>query len=206
MTKLEWFKFSPTEWLSGRISRLPLSHQGEYIRFCSVYWNEECSMTEKDAKLELSKKAYDKLVDYGIINVEDGMISISFLDLQYADVLDKSKKASKAGKKSAEIRKQRRLNSRSTVVQRISTDKDIDKDKDTYRVIGKLDISNDEVAKLEKDYDRETIDLVLDAIENYRHNQKYKSLYLTAKNWLKDKPKKQVESDPLVNHVMKQVR
>lgn len=58
-----------------------------------------------------------------------------------------------------------------------------------YRSFGHLSISNEEVEILKKEYSQNTIDGILDQIENYKNNKNYKSLYLTAKNWLKKEPK-----------------
>jgi hypothetical protein len=59
-----------------------------------------------------------------------------------------------------------------------------------YRAFANLSLSFSEFEKLESEYDKTTIDMVLDSIENYKDNKKYKSLYLTAKNWLSKEPKK----------------
>lgn len=59
-----------------------------------------------------------------------------------------------------------------------------------YRAFAHLSISNDEFKKLEIDYTKQQIDNALDSIENYKDNKKYKSLYLTCKNWLSKEPKK----------------
>jgi hypothetical protein len=59
-----------------------------------------------------------------------------------------------------------------------------------YRAFAHLSISIDEFKKLEIDYTKQQIDNALDSIENYKDNKKYKSLYLTCKNWLSKEPKK----------------
>lgn len=61
--------------------------------------------------------------------------------------------------------------------------------KDIYRSFAHLSMSVEQFNKLQVDYTKEQIDSVLDAIENFKNNKKYKSLYLTAKNWLKKEPK-----------------
>ena len=60
---------------------------------------------------------------------------------------------------------------------------------DIYKSFAHLSISVKEYNKLEVDYTKQQIDEILEAIENFKNNTKYKSLYLTAKNWLKKLPK-----------------
>ena len=75
-----------------------------------------------------------------------------------------------------------------------------------YRAFNHLSISKEEFNKLNKLYSTEKIDRVLDAIENYNGNKKYKSLYLTARNWLaKKNTSTSSADDELLNHVKKQM-
>jgi len=48
-----------------------------------------------------------------------------------------------------------------------------------------LRLSVEEFNKLKKDYNEKQIKEILEQIENFKGNTKYKSLYLTAKQWLK---------------------
>lgn len=56
--------------------------------------------------------------------------------------------------------------------------------KDIYRSFAHLSISEDEVKKLLDKHTITQINNVLNDIENYKGNTKYKSLYLTAVKWL----------------------
>jgi|TARA_R100000482_G_scaffold124436_1_gene77248 hypothetical protein len=54
-----------------------------------------------------------------------------------------------------------------------------------YRKFAHLQINLDDYEKLVNEYGSEKVIDIIDQIENYKGNTKYKNLYLTAKNWLK---------------------
>lgn len=59
-----------------------------------------------------------------------------------------------------------------------------------YRAFAHLKISYDEFDNLiSQGYSKEEIDNILDAIQNYKKNKNYTSLYLTAKKWLEKEKK-----------------
>lgn len=62
-----------------------------------------------------------------------------------------------------------------------------------YRKFAHLQISVIDYEKLVKDYGTQKVIDILDQIENFAGNKKYKNLYLTAKNWLKREAKNDTE-------------
>lgn len=74
-----------------------------------------------------------------------------------------------------------------------NNDNNINNENNIYRAFNHLKLSNADFKKLNQDYSKAKIDDCLDKIENYKGNKNYKSLYLTAKNWLKkETSKKQI--------------
>jgi len=100
------------------------------------------------------------------------------------------KKKSEAGKKGM-AKRWAKDNNDNTCYKPITeiTDNVIVNVKDIYRSFAHLSMSLEQFKKLEIDYNKQQIDSCLDSIENFKNNKKYKSLYLTAKNWLKKEPK-----------------
>lgn len=91
MDKLQWFKFSPSSWMMGRILRQPDTVQAAFMRLCCVYWNKECVMSIEDAQIECGA-SYEALVSAKIIKTNNASIIISFLDEQMEEIIKTSKK------------------------------------------------------------------------------------------------------------------
>jgi hypothetical protein len=122
MKQLPWFKFSPADWMMGRISRQSCEVQVAFLRLCCIYWNAECVMTYEHAELE-ADGYLEKLISLKMVEVYDDGIGIKFLDIQFSEGQQKREKMSNAGKASAE----RRLNTSSTNVQHMFNECSIEK-------------------------------------------------------------------------------
>lgn len=82
MDKLQWFKFSPVDWLMGKIQRVPEITQIRFIRLVCLYWNKECILSIEDAEIEIDKEHLDMLVSKKIVKLFNGRVVIDFLDEQ----------------------------------------------------------------------------------------------------------------------------
>ena len=133
MSSLKWFKFDPSKWIMGRISRMPDDVQVGFIRLCCKYWNDECLMTINNARLEIGNSSFEKLVDFQVIKLNEDFIDISFLDEQFNSFESVREKRSLAGTISAKKRAKKakhmfntsstHVDDNSTHVQQSSTDK-----------------------------------------------------------------------------------
>lgn len=122
MKQLPWFKFSPADWMMGRISRQSCEVQVAFLRLCCIYWNAECVMSYEHAELE-ADGYLEKLIALKMVEVYDDGIGIKFLDIQFSEGKQKREKMSNAGKVSAE----RRLNKMATNVQHTLNESSIEK-------------------------------------------------------------------------------
>ncbi len=76
-------------------------------------------------------------------------------------------------------------NKQQTTNKQLTTNKNDKNNKEyIYREFGHLILTKDEYKKLIEKNTPEEVEQVLNQIENFKGNNKYKSLYLTANNWL----------------------
>jgi hypothetical protein len=96
MDKLQWFKFTPTDWIMGKIQRCPEITQARFMRLVCLYWNKECVLSYEDAEIEIDKEHLDILISKKVIKNDDGFLIIEFLNEQLEDISKTSEKRRKA--------------------------------------------------------------------------------------------------------------
>lgn len=94
------------------------------------------------------------------------------------------KKKQKVSKPEAK-RKQKRSKPEANVNVNVNVNDNVNVNEKVYRKFAHLHINLDDYEKLVNEFSSEKVIDILDQIENYKGNTKYKNLYLTAKNWLK---------------------
>jgi hypothetical protein len=109
--------------------------------------------------------------------------------------LDANYNKFKAGKKSAEIKqnanrkpteKEQSVNRPTTNVN-VNVNDNVNENESIYKKFDHLQINNKQFEKLiELGHKKTEIDDILESIKNYKKNKNYTSLYITAKNWLKN--------------------
>jgi hypothetical protein len=97
MDKLQWFKFTPSDWMMGKIQRCPEVTQARFMRLCCLYWNKDCNLSIDDAEIEIDKEHFDILVSKKIISKNETYFNISFLDEQFLEIQESSNDKSKSG-------------------------------------------------------------------------------------------------------------
>ena len=200
MGKLPAFQFYPADWLNDiklqscsiaaqglLINLMCLMHQSEKYGFLLI--NGEKSSKKASKIVRLTPKKFSNLVEE---LVENGVLKKDENGAVYCERMVKDQAL-------REIRKMcGKLGGNPNLLNQ--EDKQPDNQKPTpsssssssttYRAFAHLKISVKEFDKLNVNYTKEQIDGILDAIENHKNNKNYKSLYLTANNWIKKEPKR----------------
>ncbi|HRC82057.1 MAG TPA: hypothetical protein PLF27_11810 [Sedimentibacter sp.] len=98
--ELPYFKFQPSEWVTGDITLCSMEAQGLFINLCCFYWIKDCSISLTNAQQRFSNHvtSLEELLSKEIIKVNsDNKIIIEFLDEQMQKFSDISAKRSKSG-------------------------------------------------------------------------------------------------------------
>lgn len=103
MKSLTWFKFSPSDWMMGRISRQSSDVQIAFLRLCCIYWNNECKMSIAHAELETDGHL-PTLLKLNMVETNGESVVIKFLDIQIEEIYSVKERLSLGGKRSAEKR------------------------------------------------------------------------------------------------------
>ena len=187
------FLFYPNDWIGGTMG-MTLEEKGAYIELLMMQFNRG-HMTKHMIGLVVGQ-LWDKVEDK--FEVDDK-------GLYYNVRLDEEKEKRK---KFTESRRNNVLgkNQYSKPIKEVghmtkhmeNENEDVNINGNEYRKFKHLSISEIEFNKLNKTYSSESINDILDKIENYKNNKKYNSLYLTALNWLKKENKSAKTKDPFL--------
>ena len=129
--ELPYFKFFPSEWITGDITLCTMEAQGVFTNILGFYWNKNCNMNLANAKQRFSKNVtgFNQLLEMDIIKVDkDENIIINFLDEQMNEFINVADKRAIAGKKGGLAKAKHLL--KFAKAKRSNIDKEIDKEKD----------------------------------------------------------------------------
>jgi hypothetical protein len=92
---LPYFKFVISEWNDGDITLCSMQAQGLFINLCSLYWSQEGELSMSKSKRrykECDNLVWAELINEKIIKLDGDSITITFLDEQFNDRFEQSKK------------------------------------------------------------------------------------------------------------------
>jgi hypothetical protein len=84
MIELPYFKFFPSQWVTGDINYISYELQGAFIQACCHYWSKECDMDYNKLTMRVDKKYIDQLIELKLIT-NNKKITIKFMDEQYKE-------------------------------------------------------------------------------------------------------------------------
>ena len=131
--ELPYFKFQPSEWVTGDITLCSMEAQGLFINLCCFYWIKDCSISLANAQQRFSNclASLEELQNKQIFKVSDeGEIIIDFLDEQMQKFTDISIKRSKSGGMRAKANAKQLHSKSSAKAHIVREDKERDKEKD----------------------------------------------------------------------------
>lgn len=216
--ELPYFKFEPAEYLTKDISFCSIGSQGLFINICSYYWQRECSLTVEQVKRRFNyPNELQELINEGIIDIEDSVISIKFLDLQYEEATKLSTKNSVNGSKGGRPKKnpnetetKPKQNPTESQTKGIREDK-IKEDnkiptKEEFVAYGLEKMPEVSVESLGLKYEAWTSsDWCINRNGNLAEIKNWKTTLLNTLPYLPKQQKDEV-SDDYMNHVMKQIK
>lgn len=97
--ELPYFKFTVADWLTGDIVYEEFNIQGLFINICAIYWQREGKLYIEDINKRYKNPSELNELSGRFFSVNDGLISIDFLDEQLSERKTLSYTNSKNGKK-----------------------------------------------------------------------------------------------------------
>ena len=95
--ELPYFKFFPSEWISGDITLESMELQGVFMNVCCIYWSKSCRVAIAGLSQRYGE-AIPKLLESGILKQKGGYAVIDFLNEQWVELYERHEKNSKNGK------------------------------------------------------------------------------------------------------------
>jgi hypothetical protein len=191
------YTWYPKDWgNSESVFELSLSERGLYRELIDLamlndnkteykpdIWSRKFAST-----LEEINQIIKRLSEIGLIEIKDNILFISSCEKRLVFV----RTGREGGKKSKPINKGISKGISKGINKGISNQREREREreinKDVYLSFDHLSITVDEYQKLISVYTQQQVNDIFDDIRNYKNNKSYKSLYLTAKKWLKKLP------------------